>query len=62
MHDQPILSEAEWGLLIELLEREQEDLPAEIHHCRVSDYREGLRHRLEVVRGLLERLQEPVAA
>ena len=58
MSDQPKLSEAEWALLRELLEREQGELPAEIHHCRVSRVREQLRQRLERVRQLLERLRE----
>jgi uncharacterized membrane protein YccC len=56
------LSEAEWALVAELLQREQDELPVEIHHCRVSAYREELRKRLNLVHGLLERLQTPVAA
>jgi hypothetical protein len=62
MNDQPNLSEAEWALLVELLQREQDELPVEIHHCRVSSYREDLRRRLEMVHTLLERLQVPVGA
>ena len=57
MDEQPKLSEAEWALMIELLQREHHDLPTEIHHCRVASYRDELRHRHELVRGLLERLQ-----
>jgi hypothetical protein len=51
------LSEAEWALVIELIEREHHDLPAEIHHCRVQSYREELRRRHEMVKSLLERLR-----
>ncbi len=58
----PKLSEGEWALIVELLVREQEELPVEIHHCRVASFREDLRRRLEMVHGLLERLHEPVAA
>lgn len=62
MIDQPHLSDAEWALLVELLEREQQELPVEIHHCRVNSYRDELHRRQEMVLGLLERLQAPVAA
>ncbi|MGA2619082.1 MAG: hypothetical protein ABSF26_15850 [Thermoguttaceae bacterium] len=57
MNEQPKLSEAEWALVIELLQREHHDLPGEIHHCRVASYRDELRRRHEMVRSLLERLQ-----
>jgi hypothetical protein len=57
MTDQPQLSEAEWALVIELLQREHDDLPVEIHHTRVAAFREELRHRQELVNGLMERLQ-----
>ena len=42
MTDQPRLSEGEWALVVELLERELEELPVEIHHTRTSSYREEL--------------------
>ncbi len=57
MNELPNLSEAELALVIELLQREHHDLPTEIHHCRVSSYRDELKHRHEMVRSLLERLQ-----
>jgi hypothetical protein len=60
MDEQPQLADEEWGLVIELLQWELHDLPAEIHHSRVSSVREELRHREEVVRRLLARLQQPV--
>ena len=58
MSDQPKLTDAEWALLRELLEQEEGELPAEIHHCRVARVREQLRQRLERVRQLLARLRE----
>lgn len=61
MNDRCTLSDAEWALVIELLEHEQGDLPAEIRHTRVSSVRDELRQRLEMVRQLLERLQTPAA-
>jgi hypothetical protein len=57
MNELPNLSEAELALVIELLQREHHDRPTEIHHCRVSSYRDELKHRHEMVRSLLERLQ-----
>lgn len=57
MVDQPKLSDAEWDLVIELLERERGELPAEIRHTRVSSVRDELRQRLEMVQQLLERLR-----
>ncbi len=54
---QPVLTDAEWSLVIELLERERSDLPAEIHHTRTSKLREELRRRLEMVEDLLQRLR-----
>ena len=58
MNDTLRLTDADWALLRELLEREEGELPAEIHHCRVARVREQLRQRLERVRRLLERLRE----
>lgn len=60
MDSQPRLSEADLELILELLQRERGELPAEIHHCRVSSVREELRQRLQRVRRLLEQLH-PVA-
>jgi hypothetical protein len=59
MNDQPKLSEAEWALVRELLERELHELPAEIHHTRVTSYREELKRRAEMVKNLQERLRSP---
>lgn len=58
MHEEPRLSEAEWHLVMELLEREQSELPTEIRHTRVSSMREDLHHRAEMVQNLLGRLTE----
>ena len=56
MKTQPQLSDAEWALLIELLQRERYELPAEIHHTRTSALRDELRERLATVGRLLTRL------
>jgi hypothetical protein len=62
MNEHQKLSREEWALIVELLQREHDDLPVEIHHCRVRSYREELRHRLEIVQGLLDRMQVAVEA
>jgi hypothetical protein len=58
---EPVLTEAEWTLILELLSRERRDLPIEIHHTRTRKYRDQLRQRLRLIEQILERL-EPVAA
>lgn len=60
MYDPFTLSEAERALIVELLEQEERDLPAEIHHTRTSEVKEDLRRRLDMVHRLLERMR-PVA-
>lgn len=57
MYDEPRLSEAEWALVVELLERERSELPVEIHHTRSSSVRTELHDRAEMVRSLLGRLR-----
>ena len=59
MNDQPKLSEAEWALVRDLLERELHELPGELHHTRVTSYRDELKRRMEMVKSLLERLRTP---
>jgi len=57
MKTQPTLSETEWNLVVELIERERTELPAEIHHTRTSSVRQALHERLDMVDRLLERLR-----
>ena len=59
MNDRPNLTEAEWELIVELLQREQNELPTEIHHTRSSSLRDELRARRKRVDGLLQRLTSP---
>ncbi len=58
MYDEPRLLDEEWELVVELLEREQSELPVEIHHTRNSSVHEELQHRMKMVRQLLERLRQ----
>jgi hypothetical protein len=59
MRIQPTLSDAEWNLVIELLQLELRELPVEIRHASAQEARHELHHRLEMVQGLLDRLQQP---
>lgn len=58
---QPVLTEAEWNIILELLARERRDLPIEIHHTSTRKYREELRDRLRTVEELLERFSSIAA-
>jgi hypothetical protein len=58
MKQQPSLSEDEWTLVIDLLEREQQKLPHEIHHTDLRTYRKELVEREQLVNQLLERLRQ----
>jgi hypothetical protein len=53
------LTEAERQLLIELLEAEARQAPAEYHHTQNHEFKQLLREREAVVNGLLARLQSP---
>jgi hypothetical protein len=57
MLDQPKLSEEEWALVIELLQRERGELPVEVHHTRNSRVRGDLQRRAHMVQELLDRLR-----
>jgi hypothetical protein len=57
MHEHPSLSETEWDLIIELLQRELESLPVEIHHTRTASVRQELTERRQMIRDMLSRLQ-----
>ena len=60
--DEPKLSEAEWELVVELLQRERSELPSEIRRTRTSSVRAELHRRSELVRELLDRLRAPTPA
>ena len=48
------LDKEEWDLLIELVEREQKELHAEIHQTDSRDYRAKISQRLDLVDRLLK--------
>jgi uncharacterized tellurite resistance protein B-like protein len=51
---QPSLTKEQWDLVIELVEREQKELHAEIHQTDSHDYRAKLSQRLDLVDRLLK--------
>lgn len=59
MRDQPLLSDAEWALVVELLQLELRELPVEIRHAGNQVTRHDLHQRLEMVQSLLGRLPQP---
>jgi hypothetical protein len=61
MFDQPQLSESEWALLCELLERERSELPTEIHHTRLRSLRYELQQRRQMVDELLAKMPKAEA-
>lgn len=58
MEQRTSFSEQEIELLVDLLRREREELPAQIHHTDSHDLRERFRQRQQTVESLLERLQK----
>jgi hypothetical protein len=56
VNEHPAVSEREWALIIELLQRELTELPSEIHHTVRAAYRHELQYRRKMVADLLERL------
>ena len=57
MRDQPVSSEAEWRLLLEMLERESCSLRVEIRHTYKRAYRMELKQRLDAISVLTERVR-----
>jgi hypothetical protein len=51
---QPTVAKEEWDLVIELVEREQKELHAEIHQTDSRDYRAKISQRLDLVDRLLK--------
>lgn len=51
------LSQPENELLTAMLEKELDDIRTELHHTQAHDYKEALKEREILVRGLLGRLR-----
>jgi hypothetical protein len=57
MEERPNLTEAEWGLVLELLRAEQRQLPVEIHHSTRAHVRQELHERRQMIDAIIERLE-----
>lgn len=62
MHDQPRLSDAEWAVVLDLLEQESHELPVEIRHTRSTEFAKNLHERLDIVTSLIERIRSAAPA
>ena len=56
---QPVLSEAEWALLLEVLDHERVKLLTEIRRTDTMAFRQELRERLEMVDRIVEKALAP---
>jgi len=61
MLDKLVLSDEEWEIVLDLLERERRELPAEVRHTDNRAYRHRLEERLDTVEDLIRRLREALA-
>ncbi len=52
-----VLTDIEWQIIIDLLEREQAQLPAEIHHAFHREAKQELRLRERTIDELLAKLR-----
>lgn len=50
--------DSDWDLIVELLEREERQLPVEIRHTDSHEYKDRLRARLVQVSQLLETMRK----
>ena len=57
MTTQPILSERDWDLILNLLKTEREELPNEVHHTDNREMAQELASRRALVEDLLGRLK-----
>lgn len=51
------LGPAERDIVMDLLEKELEDMRSELHHTQAHGYREALKDREKLVRDLLEKMK-----
>ena len=56
----PDLTAAEWGLVLQLLERERALLPVEVRHTATRKMREDLKFRLEMIEELVKKVSPAV--
>ncbi len=51
------LSKSEQEFLVDLLQTELDDVRSELHHTQALDFKESLKEREALIRGLLARLK-----
>ena len=56
------MTEQEWELIRELLERELAQISMETRHTRTGSFKSALRDRMDLITGILHRLERPVTA
>jgi hypothetical protein len=54
---QPMLSDREWSLVMQLLEAEQHELPVEMRHTDSRSYSDALDERRTMIEDLVQRLR-----
>jgi len=59
---QPELTDAEWELMLQLIEEQRRELPSEIHHTDHAGVREALHQRQKMRNQLIERIRAGAAA
>ena len=59
--ERPLLTEQEWDLALELLEREWRELVVEIRHTTTREMRDRLKEKLQLVEGLLAKVTQATA-
>lgn len=55
---QPILSDRDWELILNLLEAERQELPTEVHHTHNREMARELADRRRLVEDLIARLRQ----
>ncbi len=56
--EKPVLTDQEWRLALDLLERRRTELAVEIRHTSTREMRESLRAQLDLVNGLLAKVTQ----
>jgi hypothetical protein len=55
------LTNEEWEIVQDLLERERRELPSEVRHTDKRDYRHKLEARLDMVESMIKRIEFALA-
>ncbi len=50
-------NDEEISIIVEMLKKEQAEIPVEIHHCRTNDFKTFLKEKLVKVEKLLKKFE-----